>query len=57
MMYICAWPWLAVQPRGIDLLQDHRGGAQRQPGAAIFLGDQRGQIAAPAVSSSTNSVG
>ena len=32
--------------RGVDLLEDHRGGAQRQAGAAIFLRDQRGEKAA-----------
>ena len=28
---------------GIDLLEDHRGGAQRQPGAAILFGNKSGQ--------------
>ena len=31
--------------RGVDLLEDHRGGAQRQARAAIFLRDQRGEKA------------
>ena len=34
-----------MQPRGVDLLQDHRRGAQRQAGAAVFLGDQRAEEA------------
>ena len=29
----------------MDRLEDRRGGGQRQAGAAVFLGDQRGEIA------------
>ena len=29
----------------VDRLEDRRGGGQRQARAAVFLGDQRGQIA------------
>ena len=45
MMYICAWPGLATAAAGVDLLQDHGRGAQRQAGAAVFLGDQRAEEA------------
>ena len=35
----------AVAALGLHGLQDRRGGGQRQAGAAIFLGDQRGEVA------------
>ena len=35
----------AVAAFGVDRLEDRRGGGQRQAGAAVFLGDQRGEIA------------
>ena len=34
-----------VAALGMDRLEDRRGGGQRQAGAAVFLGDQRGEIA------------
>jgi hypothetical protein len=35
----------AVAARAVHLLQDRRGGRQRQPGAAIVFRDQRGEVA------------
>ena len=35
----------AVAALGVDLLQDRRGRRERQAGAAVFLGDQRGEVA------------
>ena len=45
MMYICAWQARAVAAGALDLLEDRRGGRERQAGAAIFLRDQGRQIA------------
>ena len=35
----------AVAALGVDGLKDRSGGGERQAGAAVFLGDQRGEIA------------
>ena len=35
----------AVAALGLHRLQDRRGGGQRQAGAAVFLGDQRAEVA------------
>ena len=45
MMYIWAWQAPAVAAGMMDLLQDGGGGRKRQAGAAIFLRDQRREIA------------
>ena len=45
IVYICAWQAPPLQPGALDLLQHRRCCRQRQAGAAVLLGDQRGEIA------------
>ena len=45
MMYICAWQAAPLQPVGVDGLEDVGGGAEAEPGAAVFLGDEHAEVA------------
>ena len=44
-MYICAWQAPELQPRGVDLLEDHARRREREPCAAVLLRDERGEPA------------